>query len=291
MLRVPGGHGRGAQRTASPCAEGGRLAPLAADVRGLTTPPQWSEPGGQGRGGQGRGAKGRGPGPGGQGRGSGPGGQGRGGPGPGVRSRGGQGRGSQGPGGQSQAPCASSPWPAGQAERLSGLRWGTGSTGRRNRSWRASPRPWPVAHHSVGSPVYYPSCLAVTWCPWFSALSGSTVLLVTETMLLSQTNQPSQTGVCCEALWGPLWSGWLLPTLKGPGPPRALRTPLSVQGVPEPAAGAERSQGPQPCSSSAAPCGSSIHFLSHVFWLSVHPIQSVGLDFTSFHFYFILRSG
>ena len=31
-----------------------------------------------------------------------------------------------------------------------------------------------------------PSCLAVTWCPWVSGLSGSTVLLVTETMLLSR---------------------------------------------------------------------------------------------------------
>ena len=88
-----------------------------------------------------------------------------------------------------------------------------------------------VAHRSVrGSPVYHPSCLAVTWCLWFSALSGSTVLLVTETMLLSRpTSLPNWSLLAGSPRFGDPCVVWLAaPNLKGPGSPQSPSDPAVV---------------------------------------------------------------
>ena len=75
-----------------------------------------------------------------------------------------------------------------------------------------------------------PSCLAVTWCPWVSGLSGSTVLLVTETMLLSRpTSLPNWSLLAGSPRFGDPCVVWLAaPSLKGPGSPQSPSDPAAL---------------------------------------------------------------
>lgn len=280
--RVPGGHGRG-WLLASPWRQ--PSGPAALLIRGLTTPAPVVRAGEARAGRPGPGARAGRP-----GRGS-RAGKARAGESQRAGVRAGEARaGGSGPGRSEPRP------PGASLPSLQGRQSGSdGSDGGRRAAPAGETGPGGpllgrrVAHHSVrGSPVY-PSCTAVTWCPWFSALSGSTVLLVAGDHASVQTKQPPKLESACGApLWGPCVVWLAAPNPKGPrasqGP---QRTPLSGAGkVPGPQPGPRRSRaGPAALQQLHAEVPS---IFSHMyFWLSsfIRSICRVGLYLFSFLLY------